>query len=98
MNAFSRKALTGAIGAIALAGAMAASAAPAEARSGRGAWIAGGLAAGLVGGALVASSRAHAYPVYGYGYEYAPTCWREARPIYDRFGNYVGQRRIRVCN
>ena len=93
MNAFSKKALTGAAGAIALAGALAASAAPAEARSRHhGAWIAGGVAAGLIGTALVAN--AYAAPAYGY----AATCWREARPMYDRFGNFLGYRRIRVCN
>ncbi len=66
MNAFLKKALPGAIGAIALAGAMAASSAPAQAGSRNGAWIAGGVAAGVVGAALVAN--AHAYPAYGYGY------------------------------
>lgn len=98
MNATSKKALSGAIGAIVLAGAMAASAAPAEARSRGGAWFAGGLAAGIVGSALVANSYAHAYPAYGYGVVHAPSCWRETRPVYDRFGNFVGHRRIRVCN
>ena len=94
MNAFSKKALTGALGAVALAGALAASAAPAEARSGRNAaWIAGGLAAGLVGGALVANSRAYAAPV-----EYAPSCWRERRPMYNRYGDFIGYRTIRVCH
>ena len=98
MNALSKKVLTGAIGAIALAGAMAASSAPAQAGSRNGAWIAGGVAAGVVGAALVANS--HAYPAYGYGYPvtYAPQCWREARPIYDRFGNFRGYQKIRVCN
>lgn len=102
MNAFSKKALAGAIGAIALAGAMAASTAPAQAGSRDAAWFAGGLAAGVVGSALVANSRA--YPAYGYGYGYgAPVayvqqCWREARPMYDRFGNFRGYRKIRVCN
>ena len=98
MNAFLKKALPGAIGAIALAGALAASSAPAQAGSRNGAWIAGGVAAGVVGAALVANS--HAYPAYGYGYPvtYAPQCWREARPIYDRFGNFRGYQKIRVCS
>ena len=100
MNAFSKKALAGAIGAIALAGAMVASSAPAQAGSSNAAWFAGGVAAGVVGGALVANS--HAYPAYGYGYgypvAYAPQCWREARPMYDRFGNFRGYQKIRVCN
>ncbi|MBX9757352.1 MAG: hypothetical protein K2Y29_01150 [Beijerinckiaceae bacterium] len=100
MNAFSKKALAGAIGAIALAGAMVASSAPAQAGSRDAAWFAGGVAAGVVGGARVAN--AHAYPAYGYGYGYpvavAQQCWREARPIYDRFGNFRGYQKIRVCN
>jgi hypothetical protein len=98
MNALLKKALTGAIGAIALAGAVAASSAPAQASSRNAAWFAGGVAAGVVGTALVAN--AHAYPAYGYGYPitYAPHCWREARPVYDRFGNFLGYRKIRVCN
>lgn len=98
MNASANKALTGAIGAIVLAGAMAASAAPAEARSRGAAWFAGGLAAGIVGSAIVANSHAYAHPAYGYGVAYAPSCWRETRPVYDRFGNFIGHRRIRVCN
>ena len=49
MNALVKKALTGAIGAIALAGAMAASSAPAQAGSRDAAWFAGG----VVGGAIV---------------------------------------------
>ena len=92
MNAFSKKALTGAIGAIALAGAIGASAAPAEARSYRGAgWVVGGLAAGLVGAAIV--SNAYAAPVYA-----APSCWREKQPVHNRFGDFVGYLTIRVCN
>jgi hypothetical protein len=93
MNAFSKKTLTAALGAVALAGAIAATAAPAEARSYRGAgWVAGGLAAGLVGAAIV--SNAYAAP----SYEYAPTCWREKQPIHNRFGEFVGYRSVRVCN
>ncbi len=92
MNALSKKALTGAMGAIALAGAMAASAAPAEARSGRNAaWIAGGVAAGLLGAAVV--SNAYAHPTYSY----APSCWRERQQVHNRFGEFVGYRSVRVC-
>lgn len=98
MNALSKKALTGAIGAIALAGAMAASSGSAQAGPRYGAWVAGGVAAGIIGGALIANSNAYAYPAYGYGVAYAPSCWREARPMYDRFGNFLGYKRIRVCN
>lgn len=101
MTAITKKALTGAIGAIALAGAMAVSSAPAQAGGKNAAWFAGGVAAGVLGGALVANSYAHAHPGYGYGYgyvTYAPRCWRETRPVFDRFGNFRGYRKIRVCN
>ncbi len=91
MNAFSKKAITGAAGALALAGALAASAVPAEARGGRGAaWAAGGLAAGLLGAAVV--SHSYAAPVY------ARSCWREKRPVFNRYGDIVGYRSIRVCD
>ena len=89
MNAFSKKTLTAAIGAVALAGAMAATSNSAEARSRYGAWVAGGVAAGIIGGALVANS--YAAPAY------APSCWRERRPVYNRYGEIVGYRAIRVC-
>ncbi len=93
MNAFSKKTLTAALSAVALAGAIAATSAPAEARSGRNAaWIAGGVAAGLLGAAVV--SNAYAAPAY----EYAPSCWREKQPVYNRFGEIVGYRTMRVCN
>ena len=91
MNAFSKKTLTAALGAVALAGAITASSAPAEARSGRNAaWIAGGVAAGLLGAAAL--SNAYAAPAYA-----APSCWRERRPVFNRYGEVVGYRAIRVC-
>ena len=91
MNAFAKKTLTAALGAFALAGAITASSAPAEARNNRGAgWVAGGLAAGLLGAALV--SNAYAAPAYA-----APSCWREKRPVFNRYGEVVGYRAIRVC-
>jgi hypothetical protein len=90
MNAFSKKTLTAALGAVALAGSITASSAPAEARSYRGAaWVAGGLAAGLVGAAIV--SNAYAAPAY------AASCWRERRPVFNRYGDVVAYRVIRVC-
>ncbi len=90
MNAFSKKTLTAALSAVALAGAITASSAPAEARGGRNAgWIVGGVAAGLLGAAAL--SNAYAAPAY------APSCWRERRPVFNRYGDIVGYRSIRVC-
>jgi len=52
-------------------------------------WGAAGLGLGLAAGAL-------AYPYYGYGYGYDDGCYRY-RPIYDQWGNYIGQRPVNVC-
>ncbi len=97
MTTISKKAVTGALGAVSIAVALAMSAAPAEARWGRRGALVGGLAAGaIVGGAFAA----HAYgrPAYGYGYASARECWREERPVVNRWGDVVGYRNIRVCN
>jgi hypothetical protein len=57
------------------------------------------VAAGVLGGmALGAAAASAAQPRY-----YAPApvyggdCWIERRPVYDNWGNYIGRRRIRVC-
>ncbi|MGP0105462.1 hypothetical protein [Rhodoblastus sp.] len=56
----------------------------------------GAAAAGLIGGlalgAAIANSNQPAYvaPVDG-------GCWLERRPVYDQWGNYIGRRRVRVC-
>ncbi|MGP0059497.1 MAG: hypothetical protein ACLPID_09455 [Beijerinckiaceae bacterium] len=46
-----------------------------------------GLGAGLFLGAAIAST-----PQYGYG------CYIARQQVYDDYGNYVGVRRVRVCN
>jgi len=63
---------------------------------GRGYWGGNGwrwgpaIAAGaLTAGAIAASS----YPYYGYGYN---SCW-QVRPVYDAYGNYIGQSTVNVC-
>ncbi|HUO53339.1 MAG TPA: hypothetical protein VMU18_01260 [Rhodoblastus sp.] len=54
-------------------------------------------AAGLIGGmALGAAAANAAQPHYYYGAP-AAECWFERRPVYDSWGNYIGRRRIRVC-
>ena len=50
-----------------------------------------------VAGAIAASQQPQyyeqpAYPVYG------PACGYERQPVYDRYGNYRGDRNVRVCN
>lgn len=94
MNAFTKKIATGTLAALTLGVTIAASSAPAEARWGRNAALFGGAAAGLLGAAIIAN-QAYAAPVYA---EPAPACWLEKRAIYNRYGDFVGYRRIRVCN
>ena len=65
-----------------------------------------GLAAGALVGAAVTSpywAYGYGYPYYGYGYPYATagygygdSCWVQ-RPVYNRFGHYIGRRLINVC-
>lgn len=46
---------------------------------------------GILGGAaMIGAATARPY--------YYDQCWVEARPVYDRWGNYIGDRNIRVCN
>lgn len=94
MNTF-KKVSTAAVAALTLGVALAASASPAEARWGRNAAFFGGAAAGIVGAAIIANSARPAYaaPVY-----YGGSCWTERRAVYNRFGDYVGTRAMRVCN
>ncbi|MCC2097856.1 MAG: hypothetical protein KDJ29_13240 [Hyphomicrobiales bacterium] len=47
------------------------------------------LGLGLAGAAAAANSR----PAYE-----ARECWWERRNIYNEYGDYVGRRRVRVCN
>ena len=88
-RAFARKSLSFTLAAATMIGAFAA-ATPASAKWGRNAALFGGLAAGaLVAGAV--ASNAYGAPVY------APACWRERRPVFNRWGDVVGYRSIRVC-
>jgi len=61
----------------------------------RGYWGGGGgwwAAPAIVAGALAAGAVA-SYPYYGYGYN---SCW-QVRPVYDAYGNYLGQSTVNVC-
>jgi hypothetical protein len=105
----SAKLVTGALATAALVGLLSAS--PAEAQHRRrgpsGAAVAAGIVGGLAVGALIASSRPayasgpvyvadpyyapHPYPAY------RPYCYRSWQPVYDGWGRYVGERRVKVC-
>lgn len=72
---------------------------------GHGGWGGGAIAAGIIGGlalgalAVGGSRRAYAQPVYGADPVYdEPVCYRVARPTYDAWGRYVGERMVRVCD
>ncbi|MDB5553551.1 MAG: hypothetical protein JWL86_3535 [Rhizobium sp.] len=97
MTKFSKTTLTASIGALAIAASFAVSATPAAAGwHGHGYGYGGGIAAGLlgaaiVGGAIASSQPTYAAPVYG-------GCELRRRPIVNRFGEVVGYRRpVRVC-
>ena len=72
---------------------------------GHGGWGGGAIAAGIIGGlalgalAVGGTRRAYAEPVYGADPVYdGPVCYRAARPTYDAWGRYVGERMVRVCD
>ncbi len=96
MNAICKKSITASLVAVTLAATLASTATPASARGGG--LVAAGIIGGLALGALAAGA-ANASPGY-----YAPQrvyggeCWMERRAVYNRFGDVVGYRRIRVCN
>ncbi len=87
-----KKFVTATAAALSVAATLALSAAPAEAKFGRKGAFWGGIAAGLVGAAIVGSAaRAHHHGHYR-------NCWTEKRPRYNRWGDFRGYRYIRVCN
>jgi hypothetical protein len=105
-----KRTLTALVGAAAIAGSLAFSVADAAAQyrhyHGRGGWGWGpGIAAGIIGGALVTgaiiASRPRGYVVYeGYGrpVQYAGCYWA-SEPVYDRYGRVVGYtgEPVQVC-
>jgi len=56
------------------------------------------VAAGVLGGMALGAAAAGAAqgPYYG-APAYGGGCWFERRPVYDSWGNYIGRRRIQVC-
>ena len=106
-----KRTLTALVGAAAIAGSLAFSVADAAAQHRhhhhhRGGWGWGpGIAAGIIGGAIVTgaimASRPRGYVVYeGYGrpVQYAGCYWA-SEPVYDRYGRVVGYtgEPIQVC-
>ncbi len=97
MNIISKKTVTATLGALTLGVGLAASASPAAAWGGGfhhhhgGGWRGPALGLGLglaLGGAYAAS---------GYNGGYYSSCTFERRPVFNRFGDVIGYRRIRVC-
>lgn len=77
------------------AGAVMSAASPAQAKWKPRHYWAGAATFGAVAGA--AAVYGHAHP----GWKYAEPdhdCWSEHRPVFNRFGEQIGTRRIRVCN
>jgi len=108
-----RKTLAASAASLALAAVLATTPAFADWHGGRGGrshhghrgWDGGAIAAGIIGGlalgalAVGGSRRAYAEPVYGADPVYdGPVCYRAARPTYDAWGRYVGERMVRVCD
>lgn len=64
-----------------------------------GAAIGAGVALGVLGAAAAASAASPYYGGYGYGYG-APVyggCYIARQPVHDAWGNYLGTRRVQVC-
>ena len=106
-----RKTLAASAVSLALAAVLATTPAFADWHGGRGhhghrGWGGGAIAAGIIGGlalgALAAgasSGRSYAAPAYATDPVYdGPVCYRAARPTYDAWGRYVGERMVRVCD
>jgi hypothetical protein len=90
-----RKIVIGAVAALSLSSAFSTPASAWCNGWGCGGGNAGGAAliGGLALGAVIANAnqpRYYAAPAYG-------GCWIERRPVYDEWGNFIGRRRIRVC-
>lgn len=66
---------------------------------GGGGWDPGAAAAvGIIGGVLGAMGAAAAADQGGYAAPVYGGCYWVRRPVYDDWGNYLGRRRVRVCD
>ena len=90
-----RKIFAASLAALTVAGTLIATAGSAEAawRHRHHGWHGGAVAAGVVGAlalGAIAASAANAAPVY-------EDCGYERRPVYNRFGEIIGWRRVAAC-
>jgi hypothetical protein len=100
-----KKTLTAVVAAAIIAGTLAMSATDASAQWRRGWGWGPGVAAGILGGAIITgaimASRPRGYVVYeGYGQPlYGPSCYWASQPLYDRYGRVVGYsgEPVQVC-
>ena len=100
-----KKTLTTLTAAALIAGTLAATATDASAQWRRGWGWGPGLAAGIIGGAIITgaimATRPPGYVVYpGYAQPvYGPGCYWTSQPVYDRFGRIVGYtgQPVQVC-
>ena len=98
MNTFAKKIASLALAALVVGGAASASISPAAAGGWDHHWnapLAGGLLGGLVLGSVISGANAQ-----GSYYDDAPVyeCHRERRAVLNEYGDFVGYRRVRVCN
>jgi len=99
-----KKTLTALTAATIIAGTLAATDADAQWRR-RGGWWGPGVAAGIIGGAIITgailASRPRGYVVYpGYAEPvYGPGCYWASQPVYDRAGRVVGYtgQPVQIC-
>ena len=63
-------------------------------RRGRGIGPGAAIGLGILGLGLAAGAAAAAHPPGGYYRQ----CWYEHRDVYNRWGDYVGTRRVRYCD
>jgi hypothetical protein len=100
-----KKTLSALMAAAMMAGTLAATATDASAQRRHGWGWGPGVAAGIIGGAIITgailASRPRGYVVYeGYGQPvYGPGCYWASQPLYDRYGNVVGYsgQPVQIC-
>jgi len=95
-----KKTLAVSLAALTMTAAVATTSTPAAAAHGHHAAFAAGLLGGLAVGAIATGGVAPYYgasPYYGAG-PYYDDCWIDSRPVYNHWGDFVGYRRVRVCN
>ena len=99
MKTIIQKAVRGSLVVLTLAASVLAISAPAQAqyhhRGDAFPFIAGAIG-GLAVGSIIAGSTQPRYYDDGYG-DYGH-CWFQRQRVYDDYGNYIGHRRVRVCN